>query len=293
MGVEPLHSKPGLRQSVVLKSRTKWIEAERVIPRFAGSVGESRGEAALKRRRPCATGASQAPSRFRGEWFQDAYPQLETFAVPRPTFIEVAVRRCTQDQLRDSCAQVVAGRGRKRPPERMVRQHTQRVIYEAPELVLVWSATQRCLYRDIEQRCPVSFLERDTCHWRTAMSMTRFVQQVRFAPLTWDPICRWSKAERQWILCSARSACAIERFAMNGAVPEIGEGPFPRHMHSALLCETACAERVSKSSTNVPRTPARVIVAEVEQQGRFRVCHPLLETEATKRSGWHTGEPGY
>ena len=82
----------------------------------------------------------------------------------------------------------------------------------------------------------------------------------------------------------------MEKSATIGAMPEIEKGPFPRHMHSALLCETAYAERVSKSSTNVPGALDRVIVAEVEQKGRFRVSYPLFEAQSTQRSDWHTGE---
>lgn len=84
------------------------------------------------------------------------------------------------------------------------------------------------------------------------MPRIRLLQQVLPAPVTRDIARCWYEAERQRVLRSAGHAIGPELFAMDRAVPEIDEGPFPRYVDNALPSETQRAERISSPATMQP-----------------------------------------
>jgi hypothetical protein len=79
--------------------------------------------------------------------------------------------------------------------------------------------------------------------------------------------------------------------AVDRAMQQAGECPFPRYVDEALVGDAVRAECVSEAPAEQPGV-TRVVV-EPKQKCSFRIGHLLLETQATERSKRHAGKAGH
>ncbi len=101
----------------------------------------------------------------------------------------------------------------------------------------------------------------------------------------------WNQAEWQRVQVSARRATDPKWGAVDGAVQQAGECPFPRQVDEALVCDAVGAECVSEAPAEQPA--ATGVVVEPKEKCSFRIGHLFLETQATERSKRHAGKAGH